>query len=104
MEEIAIINSRINLELDMKEIADIFEDTVPLSVNPVLSRNWQKSKKKFYSVLQSKALLISLFFKEKVISVSTAKTKPLKVLQNLMKWSALINLPEVRKTLTSEKT
>lgn len=77
----------------MKQIEEIFADTVPLSLNPVLTRNWQKSKKKFDSILQSKSLLLALFFKEKVVSVSMAKSKPLKVLQNLTKWSSLLDLP-----------
>lgn len=88
----------------MREISDIFEDTVPLSMNSVLSRNWQKSKKKFFSVLQSKSLLISLYFKERVISISVAKRRPLRVLQDLMKWSSLLGLPEVQKNLASEKS
>lgn len=47
----------------MKQIEEIFSDTVPLSLNPVLVRNWQKSKKKFDSILQTKSLLLALFFK-----------------------------------------
>lgn len=70
----------------------------------MLIRNWQKAKKKFDSILQTKSLLLGLFFKEKIVSVSAAKSKPLKVLQNLTKWSSLLDLPEIRKALTTEKT
>ena len=77
----------------MKQIEEIFSDTVPLSLNPVLVRNWQKSKKKFDSILQTKSLLLALFFKEKVVSVSMAKSRPLKALQNLTKWGSLLDLP-----------
>lgn len=63
LQEISVINSKINLELDVKQLEEIFQDTVPLSMNSVLVRNWEKALKKFYSILQSKSLLLAIFFK-----------------------------------------
>lgn len=104
LDEIAVINRKINLELNIKEISEIFENVIPLSMNEVLRRNWEKGKRKFDLILQSKSLLIAVFFKEKIVSVGTAKKKPLKVLQNMIKWSTLLELPEIDKKLSREKS
>jgi dynein heavy chain 2 len=77
---------------------------MPLSLNPVLLRSWQKCIKKFDSILQSKSLLLASFFKEKIVSVAAAKRKPLKILQNLIKESSLLELPEIHKALATEKS
>jgi len=101
LEEIILINSKISLELDIAEIEEIFEDTVPLSLNSILLRNWKKAKKKFDSIIQSKSILISIFFREEVVSVSKAKSRPLKVLQNLTKWNALLSMSEIGSSLSA---
>lgn len=59
----------------------MFANTVPLSTNPVLARSWNKAKKVFLNVLESKAFALSTYFKENVLSTSKANKKPLKLLQ-----------------------
>jgi len=51
------------LDLNLSEIEEVFANTVPLSTNPVLIRNWNKAKKVFMNVLDSKAFTLSTYFK-----------------------------------------
>jgi len=67
---------------------------VPLSLNAVLTRNWNKAKKVF---------ALSTYFKENVLSTARAQKKPLKILQDMHRWNALLSLDSVRTSLQEEK-
>lgn len=54
-------------------------------------------------VLESKAFALSNYFKEQVLSVSKAGRRPLKLLQEMHRWNALLNLDAVRNALNEEK-
>jgi hypothetical protein len=76
---------------------------VPLSLNPVLTRNWNKAKKVFDNLIESKAFALSTYFKENVLSTARAQKKPLKILQDMHRWNALLSLDSVRVSLQEEK-
>jgi hypothetical protein len=42
---------------------ELFVGTVPLSLNPILARNWGKVKKVFIGLIESKAVVLSTYFK-----------------------------------------
>jgi hypothetical protein len=102
-DEIRFIKERIALDIDLAEVEDLFSNTVPLSTNAVLARSWNKAKKVFLNVLESKAFALSTYFKENVLSTSKAARKPLKLLQEMHRWNALLNLDSIRATLQEEK-
>lgn len=87
------------MEIDLGELEELFAGTVPLSVNPVLARNWSKAKKVFLNSLEGKAFALSTYFKENVLSSAIAQKKPLKVLQDMHRWNALLNLEAIRRSL-----
>lgn len=62
-DEIRFIKERIALDIDLAEVEDLFSNTVPLSTNAVLARSWNKAKKVFLNVLESKAFALSTYFK-----------------------------------------
>jgi dynein heavy chain 2, cytosolic len=102
-DEIRFIKERIAVDIDLAEVEDLFASTVPLSTNPVLARSWNKAKRVFLNVLESKAFALSTYFKENVLSTSKASKRPLKLLQEMHRWNALLNLDSIKNTLQEEK-
>ena len=82
---------------------DLFSGIVPLSLNPVLGRNWEKARKVFLGLIESKAITLGGYFRENILSTARAVKKPLKVLQDMNRWNALLNLSAIRDALSEEK-
>jgi hypothetical protein len=91
------------VQLDLNEATELFAGTVPLSLNAVLARNWGKAKKVFMGLIESKAVALSTYFRENVLSSVRAGKKPLKVLQDMHRWNALLNLKALKEVLAEEK-
>jgi hypothetical protein len=45
------IKQKAGVQLDLNEAMELFVGIVPLSLNPVLARNWGKAKKVFMSLI-----------------------------------------------------
>lgn len=80
-DEITRIKKRVSIEIDFEELKDVFSETVPLSLDPVLVKKWNKAKNVFFSNIESKAPQILSYLKDNAFSISKMKSKPLKVLQ-----------------------
>lgn len=80
-DEIMKIKRKIALEIDFDELREIFMETVPLSLDPVLVKKWNKAKNIFFSNIESKSPQILSYLKENAFSVSKLKSKPIKILQ-----------------------
>ena len=57
----------------------------------------------FLGVIESKAVALGSYFRENVLSVTRASKKPLKVLQDMHRWNALLNLGALKDSLAEEK-
>ena len=98
-DELRFIKEKAGIQLDLNEAMELFVGTVPLSLNPVLARNCGKVKKVFIVLIESKAVVLSTYFRENILSTSKASKKPLKVLQEMHKWNALLNLGALKDVL-----
>ena len=95
-DELKYIMQKTGVQLDLNEAMDLFSGIVPLSLNPVLGRNWEKSRKVFLGLIESKAVTLGGYFRENILSRTRAVKKPLKVLQDMNRWNALLNLGALR--------
>jgi hypothetical protein len=102
-DELKYIKLKAGVQLDLNEAMELFQGIVPLSLNPVLSRNWGKSKKVFLGLIENKAKTLGTYFRENVLSAAKAAKKPLKVLQDMHRWNALLNLGALKDDLAEEK-
>jgi hypothetical protein len=102
-DELKYIKQKVGVQLDLTEAMDLFVGIVPLSLNPVLARNWSKAKKVFMGLIESKSSTLSSYFRENILSSVKASKKPLKVLQEMHRWNALLNLEALKNALAEEK-
>lgn len=98
-DELKYIKQKTGIQLDLSEAMELFAGTVPLSLNHVLARNWGKAKKVFLGLIESKAATLGNYFKENVLSSAKASKKPLKVLQEMHRWNALLNMRALKDSL-----